>query len=350
MGGQDKISKNYIKIIADLEDFMNETIAKQKVSTKKMNATNAKGLNAMKQKIKRNNREYTTDIDKYREDKFDYMMSDEEEEVVPVEKTKKPKTVYVDGIDGGDDEGFSTVGRGGKTLQYTPESIFKHLRSIIESRGKKNTDRAEQIRVMEKLLEVATTPYQRIRVLLTLISTRFDLTSGSAATFMSQEQWKMYEGPEFRHIFVSYLTHIRRAEHEFGTLLEVLEENHDMVVLENAEEWEDDEKPPQPAAGEKLRIPGSIVSIVERLDDELTRSLQHIDPHTAEYIERLSDEQALYTTIVRGLLHVENLKKDAKLETPQDNANRVIMRRLEHIYFKARLPAVLSLHALMIFL
>ncbi|MCJ1302634.1 Translation initiation factor 3 subunit c [Hypocenomyce scalaris] len=315
MGGQDKISKNYIKIIADLEDFMNETIAKQKVSTKKMNATNAKGLNAMKQKIKRNNREYTTDIDKYREDKFDYMMSDEEEEVVPVEKTKKPKTVYVDGIDGGDDEGFSTVGRGGKTLQYTPESIFKHLRSIIESRGKKNTDRAEQIRVMEKLLEVATTPYQRIRVLLTLISTRFDLTSGSAATFMSQEQWKM-------------------AEHEFGTLLEVLEENHDMVVLENAEEWEDDEKPPQPAAGEKLRIPGSIVSIVERLDDELTRSLQHIDPHTAEYIERLSDEQALYTTIVRGLLHVENLKKDAKLETPQDNANRVIMRRLEHIYFK----------------
>ena len=73
----------------------------------------------------------------------------------------------------GDDEGFSTVGRGGKTLQYTPESILKHLRSIVESRGKKNTDRAEQIRIMEKLLEVADTPYRTIRVLLTLISTRF---------------------------------------------------------------------------------------------------------------------------------------------------------------------------------
>lgn len=107
-----------------------------------------------------------------------------------------------------------------------------------------------------------------------------------------------------------------------------------MVVLENAEEWEDDEKPPQSAPGEKLRIPGSIVSIVERLDDELTRSLQHIDPHTAEYIERLSDEQALYTNIVRGLLYVEALQKDSKLETAQDSANRVVMRRLEHIYFK----------------
>lgn len=129
-----------------------------------------------------------------------------------------------------------------------------------------------------------------------------------------------------------------RAENEFGKLLEALEENHNMVVLENAEEWEDDEKPPQPTPGEKLRIPGSIVSIVERLDDELTRSLQHIDPHTAEYIERLSDEQALYTNIVRGLLYIEDLKKDAKLETSQDSANRVVMRRLEHVYFKVCLP------------
>lgn len=191
MTTQEKIPKIYIKTISDLEDLMNETIAKQKVSTKKMNATNAKGLNAMKQKIKRNNKDYIIEIDKYREDKGDYMMSDDEEEVIIVEKVKKPKSVYVDGIDAGDDEGFETVGRGGKTLQYTPESIFKHLRSIVESRGKKNTDRAEQIRIMEKLLEVATTPYQTIRVLLTVISTRFDLTSGSTATFMSQEQWKM---------------------------------------------------------------------------------------------------------------------------------------------------------------
>lgn len=170
---------------------MNETIATQKVTTKKLNATNAKGLNAMKQKIKRNNREYATEIDKYRADKDEYMMEEEEEEVQPVEKTKKPKVQYTDGIDAGDDEGFATVGRGGKALQYTAESILKHLRSIIESRGKKNTDRAEQIRIMEKLLEVATTPYQTIRVLLTLISTRFDLTTSTSTNYMSQEQWKM---------------------------------------------------------------------------------------------------------------------------------------------------------------
>ena len=154
-----------------------------------MNATNSKGLNAMKQKVRKNNKEYASEIEKFREDRDGYMM--EEEEEVVVEKPKKTKPVYVDSTGPDDEEGFTVMGRGGKVLQYTPESILKHLRSFVESRGKKNTDRAEQIRIMEKLLEVATTPYQNIRVLLTLISTRFDLTSGSTSNYMSQEQWKL---------------------------------------------------------------------------------------------------------------------------------------------------------------
>lgn len=199
VGAAEKAPKEYIKTIADLENFMNETITAQKATTEdnkpkiKMNATNAKGLNAMKQKIKRNNKDYATQIEEYREDKFVYMMSDEEEVVVPKEKSKTKKDIYVTNVAGeDDDQGFSTVGRGGRTLQYTPESILAHLRSITESRGKKNTDRAEQIRIMERLFTVAVTPYQKIRVLLSLISTRFDLTTGSSVTFMSQEQWKLY--------------------------------------------------------------------------------------------------------------------------------------------------------------
>ncbi|KAI9052264.1 hypothetical protein LZ554_003621 [Drepanopeziza brunnea f. sp. 'monogermtubi'] len=306
--------KLYVRAIAELEDFMNETIAKQKVSTKKMNATNARGLNAVKQRIKKNNKDYQKDIDAYRADKDTFMESEDEEEPAP--KPKKPKAVS--GVPQPafeeDDEGFSTVGKGGRTLQFTPESILKHLRTIMESRGKKNTDRTEQIKIMEKLYEVAGTPYQQVRVLLTLISTRFDLTTG-VQTFMSQDQWKA-------------------AEQEFGKLLKVLESNRDLVVTESAEEWEDDEKQPTITPGVKFKIPGSIVSYVERLDDELTRSLQHIDPHTAEYIDRLSDEGALYNNITRVLLYTENLRQDESLQVPQESLNRIVMRRLEHVYFK----------------
>lgn len=127
------------------------------------------------------------------------------------------------------------------------------------------------------------------------------------------------------------LTFFARAAQEFEDLLELLQKESNMFVIENAEEWEDDEKQPNPAPGEILKIPGSIVSLVERLDDELTRSLQNIDPHTAEYIDRLVDESVLYKSIVRAMLYVEDLNK---LETSQDSLNRVVMRRLEHVYFK----------------
>jgi translation initiation factor 3 subunit C len=173
---------------------MNDTV-KDKVAAKKMNAANARALNAIKQKVKRNNRTYEPEIEAYRKDKDGFMV----EEEVAAPKPKGPKAVFQNiAPEQEDDEGFATVGRGGKTLSYTPESIFKHLKVIIESRGKKNTDRAEQIRIMEKLLEVAQTPYQKIKVLLALISTRFDLTTG-AQSYMSNEQWKALVSPPSQH-------------------------------------------------------------------------------------------------------------------------------------------------------
>ena len=132
---------------------------------------------------------------------------------------------------------------------------------------------------------------------------------------MSQDSWKA-------------------AEREYTQLLATLEESKNYIVIEGAEEWEDDEKAPQPAAGETFRIPGSIVSLIERLDDELTRSLQQTDPHTAEYIERLGDEQLLYSDIVRSLIYAEKMKKMENNESRQDAINRVAIRRLEHVYFK----------------
>ncbi|KAF2098079.1 eukaryotic translation initiation factor 3 subunit C [Rhizodiscina lignyota] len=307
--------KLYIKAIADLEAFMQETVEKQKVTPKKMNAVNTRGLNAVRQRIRKNNKDHSKEIDKYREDKDAFMQEDVIEEAVPV--AKKPKRTPGDieqEIIGADDSGFTMVGAGGRAVKYTPEEIFKNLRTIVESRGRKNTDRLEQIKVMEKLLEISVTDYQRIRVLLTVIPTRFDLTSGTGNQ-MSQEQWKV-------------------AEHELTQLLQLLEQSPDLVVVEGAEEWENDEKQPTLTPGEIFKIPGSIVSFVERLDDELTRSLQHIDPHTAEYVDRLRDEADLYSCIVRALLYVESLKSNPKLEASQDSVNRVVMRRLEHIYFK----------------
>jgi translation initiation factor 3 subunit C len=311
-----RVPKLYIKAVADLETVTQETVDKQKVTPKKMNAINTRGLNAVRQGIRKNNKEYSKDIDAYRANEEEFMTEKApEEQKKTAKKVKKQDfSLGADAVEGADDDGFTMVGAGGKAMLYTPEGILKTLRSIVDQRGRKGTDRMEHIRTLEKLLEVAVVDYQRIRVLLTLISTRFDLTSGTGNQ-MSQEQWKL-------------------AQQDFSKLLEILENNKDIVVIENAEEWEDDEKLPTITSESIFRVPGSVASFVERLDDELTRALQHIDPHTAEYVERLTDETALYTTLSRTLIYAENLKKNPALDLNQDVLNRIMMRRLEHVYFK----------------
>ena len=317
-----KPPKMYVKTISDLETAVNNAVEKAKVTPKKMNPIAQKGLNALRQKVKKNNRDYTKEIEEFRANPSEYMKEEVVEEVAPApKKPKKPLMATSEDVEL-DDDGFIQVGAGGKAMVYTAESILKHLRSFVELRGRKNTDRLEQIRIMEKLLDKAQTDYQRVRVLLTMISTRFDLTSGTGSQ-MTQEQWKL-------------------AQQEIGQLLSVLEENPDIVVIEGAEEHEDDDKQPTITPGEVFKVPGSVVSFVERLDDELTRVLQHVDPHTAEYVERLQDEGALYMNIVRGMLYAERLKADSRLEASQENINRVVMRRLEHVYFK---PAAVVIKA-----
>lgn len=113
-----------------------------------------------------------------------------------------------------------------------------------------------------------------------------------------------------------------------------MEQNPDIIVIDNAEPWEDDEKQPQITPGQLFKVPGSLVAMVERLDDDLTRSLQHTDPHAAEYIERLVDEQSLYNKILRTQVYVEATAANPQVELPQENINRVVMRRVEHLYFK----------------
>lgn len=310
-----KPPKMYIKTIADLEKANTEAVEKAKVTPKKLNAQAARGLNAMRQKIRKNNKDYETEVKAYQADPDEYFKDDVVEDVTTApKKTKKAPLMPAEQTIDASDDGFTMVGAGGKAMTYTPESILKHLRTIVESRGRKNTDRLEQIRVMERLLDVAVTDYQRIRVLMTLISTRFDLTSGTGSQ-MSQEQWIL-------------------AQQELSKLFGTLEANQNIVVVEGAEEWEDDEKQPQINPGETFKIPGSVVSFVERLDDEFTRVLQALDPHTAEYVERLSDEGVLYTVIVRCLVYMERIKAKPEVGASQDPLNRTVMRRLEHIYFK----------------
>ncbi|RPD78594.1 eukaryotic translation initiation factor 3 subunit 8 [Lentinus tigrinus ALCF2SS1-7] len=308
----------YLRTLIDLEKSANAAVTKDKESKKKMNASNARALTAVKQKVKKVAKEFESELKRFQEDpegfERDFQATFVSEAPAPA-KAKKAKK----GNDEEDeDEEFTTVGKGGKAIQFTPESIFKNLQVVQEARGKKNTDRAEQIRILEKLLEVAVTPYQQIRVLLALIASRFDYNS-SVATHMPAELWLS-------------------AQKEVDQLIAIVAKEPAYSIQEITEDYDDlAERSPKTEKDGIVRIRGSVISFVDRLDDEFTKSLQNIDPHGTEYVDRLKDEKGLYCTICRAQALYEKTKQE-------DPLGRVIMRRLEHIYSKPD-PVVLALEA-----
>ena len=118
------------------------------------------------------------------------------------------------------------------------------------------------------------------------------------------------------------------ARYEVDQLVSIIATNSSYSIQETTEDY--DELLERNPAEEKdgiVRIRGSIISFVDRLDDEFTKSLQNIDPHGTEYVDRLKDEKVLYCTICLAQAFYE---KTGQL----DPLSRVIMRRLEHIYSK----------------
>ncbi|KAK7035256.1 Translation initiation factor 3 subunit c [Paramarasmius palmivorus] len=309
----------YIKTLTMLETSVASTQAKEKEAKKKMNATNAKALTATKQKVRKAMKEYEQDIAKYQADPeaFEREYSAAISKDVPATTAGKSSAAAAT-TEGDADDGFQSVGKGGKTMQLTTEGIFKSLQVVQEARGKKNTDRAEQIRILERLLEIAVTSYQRIRVLLALVSSRFDYNS-STTTYMPTDMWLS-------------------AQREVDQLVTIVAQNPAYSIQEVTEDYDElVERSPTTEKDGIVRVRGSIISFVDRLDDEFTRSLQNIDPHGTEYVERLKDEKVLYCTINRAQAYYEQTKQD-------DPLSRVIMRRLEHIYSKPD-PVVQALEA-----
>lgn len=308
--------KSFIECLVGLEETANkawETRGEKKTDGKKpMNAPMQKGLNAVRQKVRKMVKEdaYARDVERYREDPEEFMEEEEEQVVLP-QKSKVPKIENLGAtqIDG-DDAGFEVVGR----RAFTPESIMKHLRVIADSRGKKSYDKAESLRTMERLLEASNTNYLRIRVLLQLVASRLDTSSGSPLTM---EAWNA-------------------AYRDYSTLVDILLNTPTIAVVEGVEDIDDDTKI---ADGQQVTIPGSMVSLATMLEAEYLSILNSLDCHGQEFIDALKESPSVGSAALRGTILIENLrKKRPDVTISEESLCRLLIRRLEQLYFR---PSIL---------
>lgn len=212
-----------------------------------------------------------------------------------------------------DQEGFQTVTdkKTQREENITLDNLFKKLREVVEARGRKSTDKASQVRILNKMLTVSVSAHQKIKVLLVLIPSLFDYNP-SMASHLAIETWK-------------------EAAKHLDHLFTLAFENEHIVIAESLPEDEDEQANEALAKeGKVVKVLGSCVALVDRLDDEFYRSLQNIDPHTSEYIERLRDEPVLYGLMIRAQAYADKEVSGVSEELRSSMA----LRRLEHVYYK----------------
>lgn len=106
-----------------------------------MNANNARALATMRQKLKKAAKENETDVKLYEEDSEGYekKFQDMLAALAPAPVVKAKKVISVPGLEDGEEgeDSFTTVGKGGKTYNFTAAGLFKVLGQVAESRGRK---------------------------------------------------------------------------------------------------------------------------------------------------------------------------------------------------------------------
>ena len=192
-----------------------------------------------------------------------------------------------------------------KDAEINIPAVLKKLNEIIAARGKKRTDRREQIELLHELQSVAEAhnlgAAVNVKIKFSIVSSIFDYNP-KVSDAMKPEYWsKLLE---------------RIAE-----MLDMLQATPDMQIAETiSEDAEEFETPP-------YKLHGCVLTLVERLDEEFTKLLKECDPHSNEYVERLKDEKQ-----VAGI--IDKVQEYLERHGTVAERCRVYLRKIEHLYYK----------------
>jgi translation initiation factor 3 subunit C len=287
----------------DIEDELNSSFD-DKDARKHMSSSNAKAFMSLRQRVKKHNKMFETELEYAR----NHPDSSSESDIVKVEHFEASEGDKLNAneikFERSEKEGVLTLRTEKKDITY--EMVEKKLSDLCALRGKKGTDREEFVDQLTLLSKVAKCAAQETEILINVISAQFDI-SGSMTSYMPVKVWNLC------------------VKNVLG-LLHLLVRNHHISLVDHREPL------PQPRSdaimeGSAVEYWCSLGAFIERLDDEYFKSLQAIDPHSKDYVLRLQDDQ-LFLSLMFEVCKYYDLKHDEK------NLVKIFLRLLEHSYWK----------------
>uniref|UniRef100_A0A674E467 Eukaryotic translation initiation factor 3 subunit C n=1 Tax=Salmo trutta TaxID=8032 RepID=A0A674E467_SALTR len=274
----------YIRLLSDLEDYLNQ-LWEDKEGKKKMNKNNAKALSTLRQKIRKYNRDYETEIASYKEVRL-----------FAIDNTGCKNSCFLP---------FKMFAKG---TEINTTVVVKKLNEILQARGKKGTDRAAQIELLHALANISNENILGegilVKIKFNIIASLYDYNPNLAA-FMKADMWK-------------------KCLDCIDELLDILFNNNNIFIGENIAE---DSENLAITDSQPFRVRGCILTLVERMDEEFTKIMQNTDPHSQEYVDNLKDEGHVCGIIDRLLGYLET-------KGSTEEVCRVYLRRIMHTYYK----------------
>ncbi|NXF56429.1 EIF3C factor, partial [Oceanites oceanicus] len=212
--------------------------------------------------------------------------------------------------------------------------VVKKLNEILQARGKKGTDRAAQIELLQLLVGIANENNLgvalEVKIKFNIIASLYDYNP-NLATYMKPEMWQKCLG------CIEELLDILFAHPEI-----FIGENIRVSVMGPPPHlWGSPSlmglsptPPPQP-----YRVRGCILTLAERPPQEFTKIMQNTDPHSQappapplpygarQYVDHLKDEAPPCAIIAR-------LQRYLQEKGTTDELCRVYLRRILHTYYK----------------
>ncbi|KAL7074531.1 hypothetical protein ACQ4LE_006341 [Meloidogyne hapla] len=196
--------------------------------------------------------------------------------------------------------------------EITGELIIKKLHELNTNRGRKSTNKKVYVRYLKELYKATDENGLGIgllaKILTVVISSLFEMNT-RISDAMEFNSWT-------------------KTVETVNGLLSLLNEHPNVIISistsEDEENLLDKTKP--------YRIHGSVILMVKRLDDELTKIFQSTDCHSTDYIEKLKGESSFCSLIEKAQLYADSQHQLGVFD--QNEILLIYGLRIEHLYYK----------------